>query len=181
MLPSQLLNKAKRIIKNPTLKNLQKAIKIYDIDDSINFQYLDKCGKIDKNNFKFVYTLSFENRKKIIEKYKLKNKILKKKSKILFLEFVNFLINEGDKKSIQNALNNYQLEHFSTFIIQIHEGTDELKYYYFMSIISDWLRIDKHNGIICLSNFFNFFNYRENIDDIEINENTILTLKKNKK
>ena len=83
MLPSQLLNKAKRIIKNPTLKNLQKAIKIYDIDDSINFQYLDKCGKIDKNNFKFVYTLSFENRKKIIEKYKLKNKILKKKSKIL--------------------------------------------------------------------------------------------------
>ena len=60
MLPSQLLNKAKRIIKNPTLKNLQKAIKIYDIDDSINFQYLDKCGKIDKNNFKFVYTLSLE-------------------------------------------------------------------------------------------------------------------------
>ena len=168
MLPSQLLNKAKRIIKNPTLKNLQKAIKIYDIDDSINFQYLDKCGKIDKNNFKFVYTLSFENRKKIIEKYKLKNKILKKKSKILFLEFVNFLINEGDKKSIQNDLNNYQLEHFTTFIIQIHEGTDELKYYYFMSIISDWLRIDKHNGIICLSNFFNFFNDKENIDKIDI-------------
>ena len=84
MLPSQLLNKAKRIIKNPTLKNLQKAIKIYDIDDSINFQYLDKCGKIDKNNFKFVYTLSFENRKKIIEKYKLKNKILKKKSKYYY-------------------------------------------------------------------------------------------------
>ena len=160
---------AQRIANKPTLANLLKAIKIYDIDDSINFNYLRKCGKIDKNNFKYIYTLSHENRQKILKKYKLSKESLEKESKILFFEFVNFLINNYDKgkKITDKQLKYYNLEYFGKFIIQINEGTEELKYYYFMSIILGWLKKDRLKGLTSLSYFSKFFEDKDNIDKIE--------------
>ena len=160
---------AQRIANKPTLANLLKAIKIYDIDDSINFNYLRKCGKIDKNNFKYIYTLSHENRQKILKKYKLSKESLEKESKILFFEFVNFLINHYDKgkKITDKQLKYYNLEYFGKFIIQINEGTEELKYYYFMSIILGWLKKDRLKGLTSLSYFSKFFEDKDNIDKIE--------------
>jgi hypothetical protein len=169
LLPEQLLKKAKSISKNPTFANLQKAIKIYDIDDEINFLYLQQFKKLDSKNYKYIYTLCYENRKKIIKKHNLKKKTLKVESKILFYEFINFLINKykANSKSAENSLNYYNLENFETFIIQINEGTEELKFYYFMYLIFKWLSVDKIKCIDSLSYFRNFFKNEDNLNKID--------------
>ena len=83
-LPSELLSLAiSKIDRKFSLSNLQEAIKIYDINEEINFEYLSKCGKIDKNNFKYIYTLSFEKRKTLMGKYNsIDGKIFGQESKI---------------------------------------------------------------------------------------------------
>ena len=169
LLPYELLKKAKIICHNPTLTNLQKAIKIYDINDQINFEYLQKCGKINTINYKYIYTLSYENRQKIIRKYNLDKKILKIESKKLFSEFVNFLINEyneNSKGASIRKLEYYKLDNFDKFFIPINEGTKELKYYYFITIIYYWLEISKDKCISSLKYFRKIFEKKEHIDDI---------------
>ena len=54
------------------------------------------------------------------------------------------MINEfkQDKQS-SKELETYNLIGFEKYIIQIYEGTDELKYYYFISIILGWLKNNK--------------------------------------
>ena len=169
LLPEYLLKKAQKISQDKTLDNLEKAIKIYDIDDELNFCYLKNVGKIDDKNYKYVYTLSFDNRKKIMEQYRLKAKVLTKESKMIFNEFVNFLINnyKPTNKSSKKKLKTYDLKNFDKFIIQIYEGTEELKYYYFMSIIFSWLKKDPDKAITCLRYFKSFFEEKDNIEKIE--------------
>ena len=118
-----------------------KAIKIYDIDNDINYQYLDCLKKITKRHYKYIYTLSYDNRRKKIEKHKIKIKIFSKSSKILLKDLVDFLINEfkQDKQS-SKELKTYELEGFEKYIIPFFEGNNELKYYYFISIILGWLK-----------------------------------------
>lgn len=169
LLPEYLLTKARKISQNKTLDNLEKAINIYDIDDELNFCYLKKVGKIDDKNYKYVYTLSFDNRKKIMKQYSLNEKVLTKKSKMIFNEFVNFLINnyKPTAKSSIKKLKTYNLKNFDKFIIQIYEGTEELKYYYFMSIIFSWLKKNPDKAKDCLKYFKSFFQEKDNIDKIE--------------
>lgn len=169
LLPKELLKIAKNISVDNTISNLSKAISKYDINDEINFNYLMKCGKIDKENYKYIYTLSYDNRQKIIEKYKLRKQMLTKRARIIFQEFVNFLITKykSDNKSSEKDLNYYKLEHFEKFIIQINEGTEELKYYYFIYIIFGWLEANKKKAIECLEYFEKFFKYNKNIYQIK--------------
>ena len=53
LLPTELLKIAKRLCTKITLLNLQNAIKIYDIDDKINYSYLYLCQKIQRKDFKY--------------------------------------------------------------------------------------------------------------------------------
>ena len=169
ILPKDLLNMAKNKIPNkPTTSDFLESMKIYDIDDDINFRYLKSCGKITHENFKYIYTLSYNNRKKIIKQYDKNRKIFAKSSKVLFFELVNFLINKfklNDNTS-KKQLKQYNLENFENFIIPISEGTEELKYYYFMSIILDLFQKDPKNGKNCLTYFKNFFKKQKNRDKI---------------
>ncbi len=160
ILPEDLLNKAKnKISDKPNNSQFLESMQIYDIDDDINFRYLINCGKITKDNYKYIYTLSYDNRKKIIKKYNKNCKIFAESSKILFFKLVNFLLNKfklNDDRS-KKELKQYNLKNFDKFIIPISEGTEELKYYYFMSIILDWFQKDPENGKNCLTIFKDFF------------------------
>ena len=172
-LPSELLSLAiSKIDRKFSLSNLQEAIKIYDINEEINFEQLSKCGKIDKKNFKYIYTLSFEKRKTLMGKYNnIGGKIFGQESKIFFSKLINFLLNifkVGEKKSICE-LEDYKLENFDKFIIPIKEGTNELKYYYFSNIILEWFYNSKKqksakNFLIV---FKDFFSVRTNFNKIE--------------
>lgn len=65
LLPEDLLLKTEKIAGDKkSLFNLIKAIEIYDINDDINYNYLKIVGKITKENYQYLYTLSFSNRKK---------------------------------------------------------------------------------------------------------------------
>ena len=82
--PKQLLKLAKsKIDKKSSLKSLKEAIKIYDIDNTINYKFLNCYKNINSRNIKYIYTLSYQNRKKILKKYKLKQKYLIQSSKII--------------------------------------------------------------------------------------------------
>lgn len=170
LLPEELLLKAEKISEDKTsLLNLGKAIEIYDINDDINYNYLNLFGKITEENYKYIYTLSYANRKKIIKQYNIGKKIFNKSSKIIFYEFVNFIINKlniKDKKPIKQ-LNDYKLEYFENFIIPINEGTEELKFFYFINIIFNWMKLDVENGRLRLLFFKDFFSNKENLNKIE--------------
>ena len=57
ILPEDLLNKAKnKISDKPNNSQFLESIEIYDIDDDINFRYLINCGKITKDNYKYIYS-----------------------------------------------------------------------------------------------------------------------------
>ena len=173
VLPRKLLELAKsKIDENSSLKSLKQAIQIYDIDDEINYNFLNSYKNINRRNFKYLYTLSFDNRKKIIKKYKMKQKILTQSSKIILFNLTNFLINnkyQQRSKKLEKELNAFELKHFEKFIIPISEGTYELQYYYFVDIILQWLK----NGAspkkikIFLSYFKKFFNDLSNLDKID--------------
>ena len=50
LLPDEILSIAKENLDGVySLKNLENAINIYDIDDDLIYNYLDKCGKINKD------------------------------------------------------------------------------------------------------------------------------------
>jgi len=53
LLPADLLKKAKNMIKEKSLKELVKAMKVYDIDNYINYNYLKMCGEITPQNYKY--------------------------------------------------------------------------------------------------------------------------------
>ena len=145
LLPDELLEEAKKIIGTKSSPDIfLKAIKIYDIDNDINYEYLDCLKKITKRHYKYIYTLSYDNRRKIIDKHKIKIKIFSKSSKLLLKDLVDFLINEfnQDNKS-SKELKTYDLEGFEKYIIPICDGNNELKYYYFISIILGWLKNNK--------------------------------------
>ena len=83
VLPRELLEITKsKIDKKSSITSLKKAMKIYDIDDNINYEYLCKYKKISTVNFKYLYTLSYKNRKKILKKYNIKGKNLTQRAKI---------------------------------------------------------------------------------------------------
>jgi len=170
LLPKQLLKIAKSLCTQITLLNLQKAIKIYDIDDKMNYLYLSLCKKIQRKDFKYIYTLSFQNRKKILNQHKIKSPILNKKSNIIFLQLVNFLINsyEPNTRESVKILNDYRLINFNRFIIPIYEGNSELKYFYFISLIFDWLEKNEKEGLYSIKYFKNFLLYQENVDKIDL-------------
>lgn len=172
-LPSELLSLAiSKLDRKFSLTNLQEAIKIYDINEEINFEYLSKCGKIDKNNFKYIYTLSFEKRKILMGKYNnIDGKIFGQESKIFFSKLISFLLNVfkvGEEKS-RCDLEDYKLENFEKFIIPIKEGTNELKYYYFSNIILEWFYNPKKQKSAknFLTVFKVFFSSRTNFNKIE--------------
>ena len=78
-LPSELLSFVQnRFRKNMNSEALSELIKIYDINDEINYEYLMKCNKIDDSDIKCIYTLSFKNRKNVIRKHKIKILIFKR-------------------------------------------------------------------------------------------------------
>ena len=59
LLPKQLLLEAKsKISKNLSISSLRNAMKIYDIDEKINYNFLDKCKKISYRGYKYLYTLN---------------------------------------------------------------------------------------------------------------------------
>ena len=172
MLPGELLELAKSIIdKKSSLNSLKKAMHIYDINDQINYEYLNKCKKINPRDFKYLYTLSFENRQKIRKKFKMNQKTLIQSSKIILFNLINFLIDiyQPSSKKLEEDLDEFKLKHFEKFIIQISEGTEELKYYYFINIILKWLKnASQANKVkIYLSYFKNFFKVLSNLDKIE--------------
>ena len=170
MLPGELLEFAKSIIdKKSSLNSLKKAMQIYDINDQINYEYLNKCKKINPRDFKYLYTLSFQNRQKIRKKFKMNQKTLIQSSKIILFNLINFLIDIYQPNSKEIDLEEFKLKHFEKFIIQISEGTEELKYYYFINIIMQWLKnASQANKVkIYLSYFKNFFKVLSNLDKIE--------------
>ena len=170
MLPGELLEFAKSIIdKKSSLNSLKKAMQIYDINDQINYEYLNKCKKINPRDFKYLYTLSFENRQKIRKKFKMNQKTLIQSSKIILFNLINFLIDIYQPNSKEIDLEEFKLKNFEKFIIQISDGTEELKYYYFINIIMQWLKnASQANKVkIYLSYFKNFFKVLSNLDKIE--------------
>ena len=158
LLPNEILSAVKdKLGNNCEIKNLYRAIKNYDVDEDIVYNYLDKCVKIDSENMKYLYTLSYKNRKKIIKKYKIKNNIFNKTSKLLFFEFMRFLSTkvEANAESSMKELESYKLDNFGKYIIAIKEGTNELKYYYFINIIYKWIKEDGHRE--SAKNYLNYF------------------------
>ena len=82
-LPSELLSLVQnKFKKNMNLEALSELIKIYDINDDINYEYLMKCNKINDSDIKYIYTLSFKNRTNVITKHKIKMLIFKRQSKL---------------------------------------------------------------------------------------------------
>jgi len=72
---------------------------------------------IKKSHYKYIYTLSLENKKD-----KIKEKIFFKSLKLIFKELVIFLINRFklDKDASQQELDTYGLKYFEKFIIPIN-------------------------------------------------------------
>ena len=171
-LPQELLLKAQTIIKdNNSITSLIKAIRIYDIDENINYSFLNECQKITSENYKYIYTLNINQRKKILSKFKINQYIFNKSSKIILSELIEFLTNlfkPDDVNSVKN-LEKFKLTHFDTFIIPMSEGNIELKYYYFISIVSEWLKKKEHRNKVknYLLYFKNFFDKKENFDKID--------------
>ena len=169
LLPQELLVKAKKILGiKPSVSKLIEAMTIYDVNDTINYNYLKNSGKISPENYKYIYTLSLNNRKKIISQYKINKEIFTKSSKIIFHELVNFLITKyiPNNESCKNKLKKYNLEHFNKFIIPINEGTSELKYFNFINVILDWFDKDPENGKSYLTEFKDFFKKKKNLHKI---------------
>jgi hypothetical protein len=77
---------------------------------------------IKKSHYKYIYTLSLENKNSIIKKDKIKEKIFFKSLKLIFKELVIFLINRFklDKDASQQELDTYGLKYFEKFIIPIN-------------------------------------------------------------
>ena len=170
--PKQLLELAKsKIDRKSSLKSLKEAIKIYDIDNTINYKFLNSYKNINSRNFKYIYTLSYQNRKRIIEKYKLKQTYLIQSSQIILFDLINYLINKFQPNSQKSKehLYKYELKSFERFIIPISEGTNELQYYYFIDIVMKWLKKDSQekNVKIFLSYFKNFFKVQSNLNDVD--------------
>ena len=63
-------------------------MKLYDIDENINYCFFEKCKKITNGNFKYLYTLNYEERKRIMKKHKLKQNILSKSSKLILFYLI---------------------------------------------------------------------------------------------
>ncbi len=158
ILPQQLFLNAKvQVNENSSITCLRKAMKVYDIDEKINYYFFEKCKKITRGNFKYLYTLNYEDRQKIIKKHKLKQNIFLKSSKIIFILLIKFLINTfepKDKKSF-DTLKYYKLQYFGKYIIPISEGNEELKYYYFIDIVLKWLKKSANRENI--SDYLSFF------------------------
>ena len=171
-LPKKLLLKAQDIIKNNnSITSLRKAIKIYDIDETINYTFLDKCKKITSGNYKYIYTLNFSQRKNIVSKFGINQGVLEKSSKILFSELIEFLkggFKPDNKDSVDN-LENFKLLHFDKYIIPISEGNIELKYYYFINIVLGWLKKyeDRKKVKSYILYFENFLENKVNLDKID--------------
>ena len=92
-LPSELLTFIQnKFIKNMNSEALSELIKIYDINDDINYAYLMKCNKIDDSDIKYIYTLSFKNRINVIRKHQIKMPILERQSKLIFYELIQFIL-----------------------------------------------------------------------------------------
>ena len=172
LLPNEILSTVKKKLgKDYSLNRLDRAIKTYDIDDNIVYNYSDKCGKINANNMKYIYVLNCQNKKKIIKKYKIKNKIFCKSSKLYFYDFIQFISKQfipNDKLSFEQ-LKSYKLENFERFIIPIFEGLNELKYYYFINIVFDWFKDPKQHVLAknCIFYFDDFFNEKKNLNKIK--------------
>lgn len=174
LLPNEILatvDSGNKNIEDLSLNELKKIIKIYDVNDNINYNYLSKCKKICEKDKKYIYTLSFKNRKKIIKKHNIDKKIFALESKQILFNFIKFLLYEfklNDNFSLKQ-LNEFNLDNFEKFIIPIFEGTNELKYYYFISIIQNWLKIKENHPktINYLSFFSEFFNKKSNLGKIE--------------
>ena len=174
LLPEELLKIAKSKLDDAlSISCLEEAIKIYDINDYINFNYLSKCNSIENKNIKYVYTLSYDNRKKIIKKYNLdKQYIFEYRSKQIFIDLLKFIANSNlNANTSKNPFRVFNLKGFNEFIIPISEGTEELKYYYVISVIQCWLdNPDNYNTVqnICSSLYYNLINSPsfEDIDNI---------------
>ena len=170
LIPAQLLIKAKSKLKTKKLDNIIEAMKYYDIDDDINFEYFKKIDKINNKNYKYLYTLSYSKRIKILKNFNNKDDILVKSSKTTLHELISFLITEfevDNQKSI-SSLSKYKLNHFEGYIIPINEGTDELKYYYIIYLIIGWLKKSNIGNVKrFLSYCSNYFQNESNYDDIK--------------
>ena len=169
-LPSELLSLVQnKFKKNMNLEALSELIKIYDINDDINYEYLMKCNKINDSDIKYIYTLSFKNRTNVITKHKIKMLIFKRQSKLIFYELIQFIFGSKapNSTSFKKGLEKYKLAHFERYIIPIYEGTNELKHYYFIDIILQWFEKDKNKiAHFCLLNFSDFFK-KSNLNKID--------------
>ena len=169
-LPSELLSLVQnKFKKNMNLEALSELIKIYDINDDINYEYLMKCNKINDSDIKYIYTLSFKNRTNVITKHKIKMLKFKRQSKLFFYELIQFIFGSKapNSTSFKKGLEKYKLARFERYIIPIYEGTNELKYYYFIDIILQWFEKDKNKiAHCCLLNFSDFFK-KSNLNKID--------------
>ena len=170
LIPAQLLEKAKSKLTTKKLDNIIEAMKYYDIDDDINFEYFKKIDKINNKNYKYLYTLSYSKRIQILKKFNNKDDILVKSSKTTLHELISFLITEfevDNQKSI-NSLIKYKLKYFEGYIIPIKEGTDELKYYYIIHLILGWLKSsNKEDAQSFITIFEEYFENETNYDEFE--------------
>ena len=160
-LPNELLSLVQnKFKKNMNSEDLRELIKIYDINDDINYEYLMKSNKIDNSDIKYIYTLSYKNRKNVIQKHKIKILIFERESKLIFYQLIQFILesNAPNSQSFKQGLEKYKLSHFGKYIIPIFEGTNELKYYYFIDIILQLFeKYDNRTVCYYLLNFSNFF------------------------
>ena len=76
---------------------------------------------------------------------------------MLFFEFIQFLSTkfELNEELSMKELESYKLDNFDKYIIPINEGTNELKYYYFINIIYKWIKEDDHGE--STKNYLNYF------------------------
>ena len=104
----------KKLNISTTLEELKNNIKIFDVDEKINIEYLNKLEKLNKeeafNEFKkYMYSLQYEKRLDFIKDYKTQILEIQKKYDAsfifcqeiqlekVFFELLKFILDEGGK------------------------------------------------------------------------------------
>ena len=176
----ELKIKAKKMIKKAkTIQELKNCIKIYDVCEDINLQYLKSIYKIDikecYNEFiKYQYTLAYNERVQFMKRYK-KNllKVQKKYSKDfiycqeeklenVFFNLLKYMIEENNL-NLMNLYNKFCTTFYVetlAFNIPIIYGNSELFFSYLINAFYNFFIINKSYPILSLDDNININNIR---------------------
>lgn len=161
----ELKEKAKQSISSSkTLKDFKNSIKIFDVDEIINSNYLERVGAI--NNKKvfdeflyFKYTLKYDERIRLMKKYQDEIKITyeqnnynknfvliqEKKLEEVFLNLLRFIIEEKGinlKKLFEKFCNDFYVDTLNLNIPIIY-GNDELFFAYIINTFYNFFILNK--------------------------------------